>query len=77
VRLTGARRNGLWALLAVHPRTARRSNTTEVFGHFGCVYWQTADWLVGEGLAERMPGVGYDELRLTERGLEAARETPA
>lgn len=75
MRLTDARRRGLEALLTVHPHSARRSNETVIAA--GYVYWQTADWLIREGLAEWQPGSGQTclprtYLRLSDRGLELA-----
>lgn len=73
MRLTDARRRGIEALLTVHPHFAgRRSNVTRVSK--GYVYWQTADWLVRNGLAEWLPGSGRTYLRLTDRGVEVAQE---
>lgn len=74
MRLTDARRRGLEALLAVHPyASGRRSNKTLV----GYVCWQTADWLIREGLAEWTPGSYQTYLRLTGRGLELAKREQA
>lgn len=70
MRLTAARRRGLEALLAVHPHSARRSNETVIAA--GYVYWQTADWLIREGLAEWQPGSGRTYLHLSDCGLELA-----
>jgi hypothetical protein len=71
-RLTTARRNGL-AILA--EQSARRSNSTTSgppgSSRHRSVYWQTADWLVSQGLAEFVPGT-YDQwLRITESGRHA------
>lgn len=49
--LTPARRRALEVMAATHPRPARVSNTTTKTAGVPLVYWQTADWLVAEGLA--------------------------
>jgi len=67
--LTGPRRRGLEALLAKYPDVGRRSNVTDA--KLGYVYWQTADWLVAEGLAY-FPS-GETILGLTAQGLKLAR----
>lgn len=50
VPLTPARMRGL-RLLAEGP--ARYSNMTDELGSL--IYWQTADWLIGQGYATRRP----------------------
>ncbi len=47
-KLTPARRRGLAALAQAAPAPARVSNVTDV--ERGYVYWQTARWLVVQGL---------------------------
>ena len=74
MKLSPARRAALDALVAAHPGAARVSNETVV--ELGYVYWQSADWLLAEGLARNAYGdgrLGYDGVRpthllLTEKG---------
>jgi hypothetical protein len=76
--LTPARRRGLEALAANHPNPCRRTSIhIQPDPNRAGVYWQTADWLTGQGLAAEAPldlahrpvrdGV---YLRLTPAGLE-------
>lgn len=53
--LTRARQRGL-EVLAIDGR-ARESNSTVITDHQRrrCVYWQTSQWLVEAGLADRIP----------------------
>ena len=78
MKLTPARRRAL-AVLAErhrHGRCARVSNTTDA--EAGCLYWQSAEWLVAAGLAEPIgvehgwPSNTY--LRITPAGIVAAGE---
>ncbi len=48
LKLTDARRRGLEALARAAPSPARVSNVTDV--ERGDLYWQTARWLVVQGL---------------------------
>ena len=71
--LTDARKRALRVLLdhEASGHLVRISNQTSVPGQ--CVYWQSADWLIREGLAT-MPGGGWgDTLTLTDAGREAAK----
>jgi hypothetical protein len=68
--LTPARRRALEVLAATHPRPARVSNTTTRTAGVALVYWQSADWLVAEGLAGATDGGG---LVLTAAGVIACR----
>jgi hypothetical protein len=72
-KLTPARRRGLAVLLHAEGAgwTVRYSNVTS--GR--TLYWQTADWLIAEGLATRVPG--SDPVRLTDEGRQAATEAGA
>jgi hypothetical protein len=68
IRLTPARREGLAVLyLQGH---ARISNVTS--RDHRLVYWQTAAWLVDEGLAEH---ADPDELLITPYGSRIAGQT--
>lgn len=72
-RMTDPRRRALGVLREHHPGPVRISNVTDL--ERGFVYWQTADWLLGAGLAEHPKGpgaYGRDQLRLTERGQRVA-----
>lgn len=79
-KLTPARRKALLVLMDRHDvgRTGRVSNTTDVAeGH---LYWQSAAWLVAEGLAAGIdggPGGGPSHvyLRITPAGVEALAAT--
>jgi hypothetical protein len=75
-KLTKAQRRALIVLAAQHHkgRSGRVSNTTDL--DEGHVYWLSAEWLIGAGLAKpltevvgRQPSSVY--LRITDTGLEA------
>jgi hypothetical protein len=68
--LTPARRRALEVLAATHPRPARVSNTTARPAGAALVYWQSADWLIAEGLASATDTGG---LVLTAVGVIASR----
>jgi hypothetical protein len=68
--LTPARRRALEVLAATHPRPARVSNTTARPAGAALVYWQSADWLIDEGLASATDAGG---LVLTAAGVIAAK----
>ncbi len=68
--LTPPRRRALEVLAATHPRPARVSNTTTKTAGVALVYWQSADWLVAEGLASATDAGG---LVLTAGGVIACR----
>lgn len=68
-KLTPARRRGLAVLAAAHPGCTRESNVTSMAAHY--VYWQTAKWLVDEGLVYYPSG--SHTLMLTAAGVELAR----
>ena len=68
--LTRARRRALEVMAATHPRPARVSNTTARPAGAALVYWQSADWLVDEGLARVTDNGG---LVLTAAGGIACR----
>lgn len=72
--LTPARRRGLEVLAATHPYSGRYSNVTEA-GYrdlrVSLVYWQTADWLVAQQLAEELLVDGERLLNLTPAGILA------
>lgn len=64
MKLTDSRRRALAALVSAHPGSARVSNETVI--ELGYVYWQSADWLLNEGLARDAYGggaLGYEGLR--------------
>lgn len=61
-KLTPARRRGLQVL--AHSGNARISNATS----HQTVYWQTARWLLHEGLAVERYGPGTEWLVITGRG---------
>lgn len=67
-QLTTARKRALVILrrAAEEERSVRISNQTTD----ATVYWQSADWLVKNGLAEV---VGFDRLLLTAAGRDIAR----
>ncbi len=73
LKLTPARRKALEVLAERHAkgRSGRVSNITNA-GE-GLVYWQSANWLVDQGLAEPVGGRHeyFVYLRITEAGLEA------
>lgn len=68
--LTDAKRRALEVMAATHPRPARVSNATARTAGAGLVYWQSADWLVEQGLAQATDSGG---LVLTAAGLIACR----
>lgn len=68
MKLTDARRRGLDALAAVYPSNGHRSNVTDV--ERGLVYWQTADWLIANALAEPIGLDGTVFIALTPRGVD-------
>jgi hypothetical protein len=68
--LTPARRRALEVLAATHPRPARVSNATTKAAGAALVYWQSADWLVEQGLASATDAGG---LVLTAAGVIAAK----
>lgn len=74
MKVTPPRRRGLAVLARFDgprsPRTARVSNTTDA--ELGYVYWQTANWLVDEGLAYYPTGSTL--LALTNKGRAAVAE---
>jgi len=74
-RLTEARRRGLTVIAAreLAGQHAFRSNVTET-SETGLVYWQTVDWLVDQGYAERYGPIADYLVRLTDAGRELARE---
>ena len=65
-RWTAARARAL-GTMARHDGIARVSNVTDPAG--GTVYWQSADWLVAEGLAEHVGSSG--SIALTYSGWAA------
>lgn len=65
---TSARLAALDTLWAHDPEPCRYSNVTN--NERGYVYWQTANWLAQEGLAEI---IAHAEVRLTEAGRDEAR----
>lgn len=75
-KLTPARRRALEVLADRHRkgRCARVSNTTDL--DEGLLYWQSAEWLVAQGLAEPIGAeLGWPSntyLRITPAGIEAA-----
>jgi hypothetical protein len=74
--LTPARRRAIEVMAAIHPRPARvsnttMSNTTTRTGGAGLVYWQSADWLVEQGLAQATDSGG---LVLTAAGVAACAD---
>ncbi len=71
MKLTRARRRGL--SLVAHG-LARRSNVTQASVECSLVYWQTADWLVEQGLAVLGLGVSAEMLTLTDAGRHLARK---
>jgi hypothetical protein len=72
MKLTRARREGLRALATGPDPIARRSNETVVELQY--VYWQSADWLLAQGLAELLPGSGGQYVQLTPAGARLARD---
>jgi hypothetical protein len=67
--ITPARKRALSVLLDAalnDPHPLRISNET----HDEAVYWQVANWLIDNGLAERVAG---EYLQLTEAGRDVAR----
>ncbi len=68
--LTDAKRRALEVMAATHPRPARVSNATVNVAGAALVYWQSADWLVDQGLAQATDAGG---LVLTAAGVIAAK----
>lgn len=68
--LTPARRRALEVMAATHPRPARVSNSTTRTVGVALVYWQSADWLIAQGLACAVDSGG---LVLTAAGVIACR----
>lgn len=65
--LTPARKKALGVLLAAEGRhTVRISNQTTD----ATVYWQSADWLIKNGLAEL---VAFEYLELTDAGRDISK----
>jgi len=66
-KLTPARRRALEVLAKAEKsgHDVRISNVTNA----ACVYWQSADWLISNGLAELY---AYDHIRFTSAGRDIA-----
>lgn len=80
IALTTARRRGLEVLAAREKskdankrHRSFRTNTTNL--ELGQVYWQTADWLIDNGLAEEVSGLTVTGvIQLTNQGRDLARD---
>lgn len=65
--LTKAR---LGALTVLNGGPARYSNDTVITPDSRCIYWQSADWLIEHGYAERATG---NTVAITAAGTERLR----
>lgn len=77
-RLSPARRKALDVMRRSHPRPARCSNVTAYATSTieAYVYWQTARWLIEEGLAtwSNPQGDGHLYFHLTPLGVDVAHK---
>lgn len=73
--LTSARRQGLEVLVAAGGRGRRSNSTLLAAGPVAYIYWQTADWLVKEGLAYHPRGhTGHEYVELSAAGRRLVDE---
>lgn len=84
--LTKPRRDALAAIYAIHPQTATKHSSTWAQGGHLFVNGKVADWLAEQGHVEVghvnlmddfRVAVGGREIRLTAKGIAAAKALPA